>query len=198
MIAKLAEALVASSLVRPVRVIGLSIAIAAASLLYLAGHFTVRTDLDALISRDLPWRKTEAALEAAFVSQGDDLTLAVDGRTPEQADHVANQLTEKLARRSDLFAVVQRPDGGPFLEKEALLFLPLPELKATTQKLVEAQPFLGPLAADPSLRGVMGAIDTSLTGSEDDPKRLERLQPVLRQFDTQLAAVEAGKPTMLS
>ena len=198
MISRLAEALVASSLARPKRVIAVSLAVAAISLAFLATHFTVRTDLDALLSRDLPWRRTEAALEAAFVSQGDDLTLVVDGQTPEQADHIANQLTEKLAARSDLFAIAQRPDGGPFLEKEALLFLPLDEVKSTTAKLVDAQPFLGPLAADPSLRGVMGAIDTSLTGAESDPKRLERLAPILSGFDAQLADVEAGKTTMLS
>lgn len=198
MIAQLVERLVRVALVNTQLVVGLSIAAALISGLYLYECLTIRTDLDALISSDLPWRKTEASLEDAFVSQGDDLTLVVDGPTPEQADRAADQLTDKLAERPDLFSIVRRPDGGPFLEQEALLFLTVSQLQDTTRKLIEGQPFLGPLAADPSLRGVMTAIDTSLMGADQDSQRLAKLAPVLTQIDDQLINLEAHKRSVLS
>ena len=194
----LPERMVRLALKRPGATLFAALLAAAVSLFYLAGHFSVRTDLDSLISRDLPWRKTETALEAAFISQGEDLTLVVDGATPELADHVANQLAERLAQRTDVFAVVQRPDGGPWLEKQALLFQSVDEVRRSAAQLIEAQPLIGPVAADPSLRGIAGAVETSLTDAETDPARLDRLAPVLRALDTALTDAEAGKSTPLS
>ena len=194
----LPERMVRIALARPWQTLAAAVLTAAISLVYLAGHFSVRTDLDSLISRDLPWRKTETALEAAFVSQGEDLTLVVDGATPEQADHIADQLAEALARRTDVFAVVQRPDGGPWLEKQALLFQSVAEVRQSTAQLIEAQPLIGPVAADPSLRGIAGAVETSLTDAEGDPGRLERLAPVMRALSGGLADAEAGRSTPLS
>ena len=194
----LPERMVRLALKRPGATLFAALLAAAVSLFYLAGHFSVRTDLDSLISRDLPWRKTETALEAAFISQGEDLTLVVDGATPELADHVANQLAERLAQRTDVFAVVQRPDGGPWLEKQALLFQSVDEVRRSAAQLIEAQPLIGPVAADPSLRGIAGAVKTSLTDAETDPARLDRLAPVLRALDTALTDAEAGKSTPLS
>ena len=190
--------MVRQALAQPRRVVAAALLAAVVSLVYLAGHFSVRTDLDALISRDLPWRHTETALETAFVSQGEDLTLVVEGATPELADHVANQLAERLAQRTDVFLVVQRPDGGPWLEKQALLFQPLDEVRQSTARLIEAQPLIGPVAADPSLRGVATAVETSLTDAETDPRRLERLQPVFGALDKALADVATGRSTPLS
>ena len=194
----LPERLVGFALARPRATLGVALAAAVVSMIYLAGHFSVRTDLDALISRDLPWRKTETALEAAFVSQGEDLALVVDGATPEQADQIADQLAERLARRTDVFLDVQRPDGGPWLEKQALLFQPVDAVRNSAAQLIEAQPLIGPVAADPSLRGVAGAVATSLTDAEKDPGRLDRLAPVLRAMNTGLADAEAGRTQPLS
>ena len=194
----LPERLVRMALARPRLTLAAALVIAALSLAYLAGHFSVRTDIDSLISRDLPWRRTETALEAAFVSQGEDLTLVVDGATPELADHIADQLAERLAQRTDVFAVVQRPDGGPWLEKQALLFQTVDEVRQGTAQLIAAQPLIGPVAADPSLRGLAGAVETSLTDAEKDPARLDRLAPVLRALNGALADAAAGRTTPLS
>ncbi len=194
----LPERLVRMALARPRLTLAAALVVAALSLAYLVGHFSVRTDLDSLISRDLPWRRTETALEAAFVSQGEDLTLVVDGATPELADHIADQLADRLAQRTDVFAVVQRPDGGPWLEKQALLFQTVDEVRQGTTQLIAAQPLIGPVAADPSLRGLAGAVETSLTDAEKDPARLDRLAPVLRALNGALADAAAGRTTPLS
>ena len=50
--------------------------------------------------------------------------VVVDGATPELADDAAKRLTAALQERQDLFQTVRWPDGGPFFEREGLLFLP--------------------------------------------------------------------------
>ena len=198
MIHRIPTALVQRSLTRPRALIAASLLLALVCGLFLVTHITVRTDIDSLISKDLPWRRTETALENAFVSQGDDMALVVDALTPEQAADVANKLAERLATHKTLFAMVQRPGGGAFLEKEALLFQPLADVKTSVASLIEAQPLLGPVAADPSLRGVAGALTTSLTGAEEDKGRLDRLAPAARGLDAALARAARGDTAPLS
>lgn len=171
----------------PRKVVGVSLGLAAISIAFLLGHLSIRTDLDALLSKDLPSRRTEAALNAAFVSEGDDLTLIVKATTPELADAAADRLSERLARRKDLFLLVQRPLGGSYLEHQALLFLAEKDVRSLTAQLIRAQPLLGPLAADPSLRGLMHALTASLTDAEHDPHRLTDLQPYVTRLDASLA-----------
>ena len=198
MISKIPARMVQRSIARPRALIAASLVLALVCGLYLVTHITVRTDIDSLISKDLPWRKTETALENAFVSQGDDMALVVDAPTPEQAADVANKLAERLAAHKTLFAMVQRPGGGAFLEKEALLFQPLADVKTSVAALIEAQPLLGPVAADPSLRGVAGTLTTSLTGAEEDKGRLDRLAPAARGLDAALARAAKGDAAPVS
>ncbi|MFX8949821.1 hypothetical protein ABTM92_20190, partial [Acinetobacter baumannii] len=75
---------------------------------------------------------------------------------------------------------VSQPDGGAFAQREALLFLPLDEVKETTRNLIDAQPVIGPLAADPSLRGVANAVAVAYEGASEDAERLAALTPISR------------------
>jgi hypothetical protein len=131
---------------------------------YVAGHFSVHTELAALIPPDTPWRAQERALEAAFVSQGEDITVVIDGATPELAEASAARLADALAERRDLFRRVDRPGADPYFATERVLFLSVPQVRDTTEALIRAQPLLAPVAADPSLRGVLTALSTGAEG----------------------------------
>ena len=187
-----AAKLTAFSLARPWQVIATSLLLGAVALGFTATHLSVRTDLDSLLSRDLAWRQTEDRLNAAFVSEGDDLTLVVTAPTPERAAAAADHLAAALEPKKDLFLLVERPLGGPFLEKEALLFASTQEVTKATQGLIRAQPFLGPLAADPTLHGLMQATQGALTDAETDPARLGELAPYLARFTTALDDASSG------
>lgn len=143
-----------------------SAAVTAASGYYAATHFAINTDSSQLISPDLPWRQRELAFDAAFPQRSDLIVVVIDGLTPELAEDAARQLTRQLAKRGDLFRVVRRPDGGPFLERNGLLFLPADEVERMAEQLIRAQPFLGTLAADPTLRGFAGALSLIPQGVE--------------------------------
>ena len=68
--------------------------------------------------------------------------------------------------RSGLFRSVEELGGGSFFEREALLFLDMPDLTATLTQLEGASPSLAILAADPSLRGLIQAFSLSLGAAQ--------------------------------
>ncbi len=138
-------------------VILLAAALTVAGGYYAATHFAINTDTDQYLSAKLPWRQQLIAMDKAFPQRAQQILVVINGTTPELAESAAAGLAKKLATRPDLFRSVERPDGGPYLNRNAFLFQPLAKVSRTMDGLLRAQPFLATLTADPSLRGVMEA-----------------------------------------
>ena len=64
--------------------------------------------------------------------------------------------------------------------------------------MIDAQPFLGELAKDPSARGLFGALSLIGTGVENGQVNLAPYQTALTGFDEAMASVLAGHPHPLS
>jgi hopanoid biosynthesis associated RND transporter like protein HpnN len=126
--------------------------------IYSYQHFAIHTDTSQLISSRLPWRQRELQLDAAFPQLVDTILVVLDGATPELARDGSRRLAAKLAENRTNFQAVQEEGGGAFFKKNGLLFLPPDEVQHTTEQLIRAQPFLGTLTADPSLRGLAEAL----------------------------------------
>ena len=173
-------------------------ALTAAALAYTVRHFAMTADTAQLISTKLDWRQRELAFEAAFPQFNRLTMVVVDGRTPELADAATARLLAALEKRPDLFHSVRRPDGGAFFERNGLLLLPLKEVAATTGELTRAAPLLGPLAADPSLRGVLGALSNMAMGVKYGQMKLAELQPASSALAATFAEVADGKPAFFS
>lgn len=195
---RFSRALVALSLYRPRAVLVIALLMSVLGLGYVVGHFSVRTDLGALISRSLPWRKAEARMEQAFPSQGEDLAVLIAGPTPEQAEAAAHALDTALRKHPNTFASVRRPDGGDYFGRQALLFEDLPTVQKTTSRLIAAQPFIGPLVADPSLRGIAGAVNTAVAGAQGDNERANDLAAILDETYRVAERNMTGRPVALS
>ncbi|MFC7736956.1 MMPL family transporter [Roseomonas sp. GCM10028921] len=189
---------VAFSAARPWVVLLLGLALSLAALLYTARHFAMTTDTAELISTDLEWRKREIAYDAAFPQQEDLIVVVIDGSTAEIAESAAARLAAGLGERRGTFRSVRRPDGGPFFDRNGLLLRPLGTVQETTEALVRAQPFLGPLAADPGLRGVLGVISTVLDGVARGDASLRDIAPAARALSDAFEAVLAGRPAFFS
>ena len=59
-----------------------------------------------------------------------------------------------------------RPDAEAFFRRSALLFATEPVVRAATERIISAQPMIGTLAADPSLRGVAQTLKLVAEGVE--------------------------------
>lgn len=131
---------------------------------FAASRLTVDGNVANVLSADLPWQQQEAHYEDLFPGTVDTMVVVVDGATPEHAEAAVTALAARLAARPDLFQTVQQPGSEPFFRKNGLLFLDLPELTELSDQLIQAQPMIGGLAADPSLRGLFSALQIALLG----------------------------------
>ena len=182
----------------PGAVILASLLLALAASLYTATHFAMNTNSGDLISPDTAWRKRQTQFDRLFPQQSDLILVVIDGATPELAEAGASTLSARLTRNKSLFPEVRRSDGGAFFDHNGLLFLPLKEVQATTQQLIKAQPFLGALASDPSLRGVMDSLSTVLLGISQGQAKLSDMDLPMTRFGQVLAAAAKGKTDYLS
>src|SRR5438477_12566308 len=107
----------------PWPVICIAAVLAIGSALYTATHFAINTDTDQLLPKDLPWRQHELAYRDAFPQ--DQILAVLQGPTTELVEMAADRLAAELRVRDDLFSSVRRPQGGEFVQRSALLFLPV-------------------------------------------------------------------------
>jgi uncharacterized protein len=177
-------------------VIVAGLALAAASAVYTVRNFAVKTDVKDLFPHDLPW--TQQAFDFMKAFPQPEMLVVVDAPTPELVDQASTTLAEALAHRSDRFRAVHEMQGGPFFQRNGLLYLPEREVGRLTQGLLQADPLLQTLAADPSLRGALGALDLGLMGVRYGQVQLDDLaRPMAMASDTVEVAL-AGRPTNFS
>ncbi|KAA2212503.1 MMPL family transporter [Teichococcus oryzae] len=190
--------MVAFSTRRPWLVCLLGLLLSLLAGVYAARNFAMTTDTAELISPDQPWRQRELASSRDFPQRQGLIVTVIDGATPELAEAGASRLAAALSRRPELFRSVRRPDGGEFFDRNGLLLLPLEQVRATTERLVQAQPLLGPLAADPSLRGIFTTFTTALQGVIQGRAELADLRPALEALAAPLEAAAAGRAAFFS
>jgi hypothetical protein len=178
----------------PWRVIVPALALSAASAVYAERHFAVKTDINELFSPDLPWARRVKQFVDAF-PQGEILAV-IDAPTPELVDQAANRLRQALETRSDVFPSVRQPQSGSFFERNGLLYLPTDEVKRVTDWLTRADPLIGTLAADPSLRGTLDALSLGLTGVQRKELTLDDMaRPLAMAADTAEAILASRSAT---
>jgi hopanoid biosynthesis associated RND transporter like protein HpnN len=192
-ISKMTTHIVAACARRPWLVILVAGALGASAYWYNVGHIAIDTDSAKLIGEDLAWRKRERVFDAAFPQRADLIAVVVDGATPELAEEATKTLAVRLSSQPGMYRAVRRPDGGPFFERAGLLFESTAEVSRTTQQLILAQPLLGMLAADPTLRGLMDALSLMLEGVEHDPARVDEFAQPLASLADAIDAVVAGQ-----
>ncbi len=165
---------------------------------YAGTHFALNSDTTKLLSPELPWRQREAQFFKIFPDRKNLILIVIDGVTPERAQQATVGLTDALEKRRDLFYSVRRPGGGPFFERNGLLFLSTQETAAAVQDIVAAQPFLGALAADPNLRGVMDSLSTALLGVTHGQVTLDRMSRPISELQRTLEDFFGGRRAFLS
>ena len=136
---------------RPLWIVMLAVAIATGSAFYAVRHFAIKTDVNDLISPDLPWTQRAKRFLKDFPQR--EIIVVVDAPTPELVDQASAKLVAALRQHPDRFVAVSQPGSGSFFERNGLLFLPVGDVARLSDGLSRADDLLGTLAADPSLRG---------------------------------------------
>ncbi len=183
---------------RAALVLGACALLAIVSVIYVVHAFRMDTDTANMISPELPWRKQVAHFNDLFPQNTGLLVIVVDGKTPDAAEDATAALFQKLQTRSDLFASVRRPDGGPFFEQHGLLYLPTDQVQKIADSVIEAQPFIGSLTADPSLRGLFNTLSTFVQGVETNQVPIGRLEKPLSAISRTLSDALAGSKQPMS
>lgn len=166
---------------------------------YAANTLTFNTDTGDMLSRDLEYRRQSRALSDAFPQFSDNVLIVVEGATPDLADDAAAALAKRLRARPELFGEVFDPAGDPFFRRNGLLFLEVDELSELADRLAEAQPFLGTLWRDRSLRGLFEMLELAIEetlDSQDAPPF--DLADVMTSIAEVAEAEKAGRFAVLS
>ncbi len=182
----------------PWSVLTAGIVFAMISATYVVGHFELNTDISKLISPSLPWRQREIAYTKAFPKQETAILAVIDAPTPELAENAAERLTAKLRQEPQFVSGAVQSSGGAFFRRNGLLFLSDNELSGTLAKITRSRPLLEPLAADPSLRGVMDSLNLTLRGVQGRRITLDSLAPEFDAFSSAIGNSIANRPAYFS
>ena len=158
-----------------------ALALAIAAGVYTARHFAIDTNINNLLSADLPWRQHQLQFQAAFPQTKELLLVVVDAPTLESADAATEKLTHALQNRADAIRSAQEIGGGAFFRTNGLLFRPAEQVAKSMQQLTKAKPLLRVLAEDPSLRGVLKALSLTMQGVEEQLLALDDLARPVEQ-----------------
>jgi uncharacterized protein len=167
--------------------------------IWLAAHrLSVDTNTDNLFAKTLPWRQDAMAFDREFPQFNNLLVAVVRGATPEESDETAAQLAKAMEADKKHFIDVSRPDADPFFRTEGLLLLDPNDLTKLLNSLMNAQPLLGPLATDPSARGLLNGVSLMAAGVRIQHADLTPYKPALDQLRQVLDNAADGHPTPLS
>jgi uncharacterized protein len=150
------------------------------------------TDTGDMISKDARFMQVWSDMKTRFPTRGDVLVMVVDADTPDRAVAAADRIVARLAAEPALFAEPRRADGGPFLEKNGLLYADREDLLDLYDSLADAAPLLQRLRNDMSLRGLFAVV--TLAGGEDG----DRVAWLLGRMAKVIAARLDGEPAELS
>lgn len=164
---------------------------------YTARTFTINTDTRDMISSEVEFRRNDDLFAAAFPQYEDLIVAVIDGTSAEAAEAAAERLASAMAAHPDLFTELRQPGGEAFFRENAFLFLDREALADLADRLAGAEPLLGALNQDMTLRGLFTLLSQALgeAATLEDSGPLPRL---LSEIAAQSDAVAEGEPDALS
>jgi hopanoid biosynthesis associated RND transporter like protein HpnN len=157
-------------------------------LFYCADNFRINTDLSGMISDKLHFRQLEKELFRTFPDLTDTIVVVINAEDSDKAISARDILSDRIRKDKDLFKSIYVPGGGSFFEKNGLLYLDVEELEKLSEHLAEAQPLMGLLSRDFSLRGLFGVLETALKhqgeGNTSDKRLIFLIDRMRDAFDS--------------
>ncbi|MEX2650424.1 MAG: hypothetical protein WD673_15565, partial [Alphaproteobacteria bacterium] len=197
MVSRLCGLIVRACAARAALTLGMALVVTVALGALVVPRLAVDTSTESMIDADVPFRRDEIAYRKAFPRLDDLLVVVVEAADGAAADRAAAALASRMAARADVLRAVRRPDSAPLEARAGILYLPTDRVAALAERLVGAQPMLGVLAADPSPRGLLAAVDLIVEGIARGEVTPGQLDPSLDRIATAIESVLAGRPEPL-
>jgi hypothetical protein len=169
-------------------VLALATLATAGALYYAANNLGVNSNMKAMLSNDLPFRRMVGQMHEAFPDIAEPIILVVDGDTPDRARDAARALADRLTERPELFKSVFAPGVGSFFETHGLLYIDVDTLETFSERVIQSLPFISALAREPTLDRLFRLINGAIT--REDPGRLTptRLPDLMEAVSSMLEA----------
>ncbi|HEY1942895.1 MAG TPA: MMPL family transporter [Roseiarcus sp.] len=180
-----------------IAVVIVALLVAAAAAAYAGTHFAINSQIDALLSKNLPWRQREIVFERQF-RRYELIDVVVEAPTPELTAAATTALTAALAKDKASFRTVTNSSPVQFFTEHAFLFQPKDTLEKTIAGLTQGEPLIRDLATDPSLRGLVSTLEDVLIGVRQNKVTLDSTAHTLNAFSDTLDNVLAGRPSSFS
>ena len=161
-------------------------------------YLGMNVDTAGMLSRKLDWQLRSDAVSKAFPQFSDNILIVIDAATPDMADDAAKQVIAFMRERPKLFKTIYDPDGLPFFHRNGLLYLNVQELTDLADKLAAAQPVLGSLNQDPSLRGMVDMLNLAFDDLLKGNKPPVDMNDALNRIAAAVEAQAKGEPKPLS
>jgi hopanoid biosynthesis associated RND transporter like protein HpnN len=178
-------------------VLFLSLLATVGAVIYTVNHFRIDTEMTDMISDKLPYRKLEKEFQSAFPQFKETVVVVIDADTAEAARLHTDKLAERLKRETALFKGVYAPGSGEFFEKNGLLYLSVKDLEVLSENLASAQPLLGLISKDLTLRGLFSVIER-IVSQEGDIEQKTKLVPFFDRLAQTLESSTSSRPRPLS
>lgn len=145
----------------PRLVLGVSLLLAALSVLYTWQEMSFLTGRDDLMPKNAPFQQDYRANRAEFGDR-EEIVVVVESGDQTRASAFAERLAADLSTDRTRFRDVFHPNGLPFFREHGLLLLPLDELRSLRENLTLAEPVLKDLAAAPSVQTLFTHLTTRM------------------------------------
>jgi hopanoid biosynthesis associated RND transporter like protein HpnN len=161
------------------------------SLFYTVRHLSIDTDTTRILSEDLPFQQDRKRFIETFPQDDQAILVVVDGKTPEQTIEALNYLESRFRSEKQRIQSFYIPGSGEFFDRHGLLYLDLDELEELAAGLTKAQPFIGTLSRDNSLKSLLDVIALAITEKEQELP--VDLKPLLDKIRMAVGAALDGK-----
>jgi hypothetical protein len=165
---------------------------------YSSQNLGMNTDTVGMLNQKLPWRVRSNEYSIVFPQFSDNILIVIDAATPDMADDAAEAVIGFMRDRPTLFRTVYDPTSEPFFRRNGLLYLDREELNDLADKLAAAQPVLGTLNKDPSIRGLVDMLNLAFDDLLKGNKPPIDMTDALNRIAAAIEAQAKGDPKPLS
>ncbi|NOT83451.1 MAG: MMPL family transporter, partial [Methylococcaceae bacterium] len=168
------------------------------ALQYTVKHLSINTDTAELIAPDAPFQQNRRNFEKAFAQDMHTLLLVVESDSPELTKAATKRLSRLLSADKTHFDSVSIPNDEAFFHQNGLLYMEMPELQDLSNRLSEAQPFIGRIIQQPTLTGFFSIFEDALTSADKTRDLPLDLTTLINKVATAMHKNLKGEQNLLS